>query len=194
MSVSTGAMHAAFDHVIGSIDDKARFPDQVFRGRWGAFLFFDSDYIFSADFPVEASELLRTERSEVCCLLNFSKTYSMTYESAAMQFITASTSTQDYDAMLRQGGAVEGWLFGIDRYGFSSDRGGWSIYCEKQSEIAVIALREPDDEKTYAACLKQLYAERITDLLEPGADVSIWFKEMKASWRRGLTMHYNIGA
>jgi hypothetical protein len=44
MSVSVEAKHLAFDHVIGSIRDEPRFPEQVFRGRWTAFLFFDSDF------------------------------------------------------------------------------------------------------------------------------------------------------
>jgi hypothetical protein len=33
----------AFGHVIGSINSAASFPAQVFRGSWGAFLFFESD-------------------------------------------------------------------------------------------------------------------------------------------------------
>jgi hypothetical protein len=191
LSVSTRAKRFAFDHVIGSINDEARFPEQVFRGHWGAFLFFESDYVFSADFAAKATELLQAEQADVCCLLNFNKTDTMTYDSAAMRFITEGTSEHDYDAMLRQGGPAHGWLFGIDRYGCSSDRGGWSIYCEKQNDIAVIALREPDDKKKYAACLKHIHALPITELLEPGAEVAIWFKRMRGSWRRGLTMHYS---
>jgi hypothetical protein len=90
------------------------------------------------------------------------------------------------------GGAVEGWLFGIDRYGCSSDRGGWSIYCEKDSEIAVVALRQPDDREKYAACLTQIHEAPITDLLEAGDTAPIQFERMIASWRRGLTMHYSV--
>ena len=191
MSASTRAKRSAFDHVIGSINDKARFPEQVFRGRWDAFLFFESDHLFAADFSARTADLLNAEQAEVCCLLNFSETATMTYDSAAMRFITADTSSQNYDAMLRQGGAAQGWLFGVDRYGCSSDRGGWSIYCEKQNDIAVIALREPDDKNKYATFLKQTYALPITELLEPGAAVAIWFKQMRESWRRGLTLHYS---
>ena len=93
--------------------------------------------------------------------------------------------------MLRRGGPHQAWLFGVDRYGCSSDRGGWSIYCDKQSDIAVIALREPGDKEKYAACLEKIDAKPITELLEVGAAASIWFKQMIAPWRRGLTAHYS---
>jgi hypothetical protein len=83
-------------------------------------------------------------------------------ESAAMLFIDAGTEPHAYDAMLHRGGPAKGWLFGMDRYGSASDRGGWSIYCEKGNDVAAIALRQPDDMEKYVEYLKQLHAERIT--------------------------------
>lgn len=194
MNVSVGAKHLAFDHVIGSINDEPRFPEQVFRGRWTAFLFFDSDFLIAPDFPERVAELLNAERAEVCCLLNFDETQTMTYESAAMRFITARTRSQDYDAMLRRGGPAEGWLFGVDRYGCASDRGGWSIYCERQNDIAVIALHQPGDTEKYASCLKRIHAKPIKDQLEAGGAGLFQFEQMLESWRRDLARHYSGNA
>lgn len=180
----------ALGHVIDSIDTAACFPRQMFRGSWGAFLFFESDRLFASGFAVIAAGLLNAERSEVCCLLNFSETDRMAYESAAMLFIDAGTEPHAYDAMLRQGGSTKGWLFGMDRYGCASNRGGWSIYCEKGNDVAAIALRQPEDAEKYVEYLKQLYAEEITVLLKSGSAASVPFGQLTEPWRRGLIQHY----
>jgi hypothetical protein len=189
MSVSTKAKHSAFDRVLGSIDGEAQFPAQVFRGHWSAFLFFDSDFLIAPDFSERVAELLNAEQAEVCCLLNFDETDTMTFASAAIRFITAETSPQDYNAMLREGGR-NAWLFGVDRYGCASDRGGWSIYCERQNDIAVIALPQTGDTEKYAACLKHIQAKPIADQLRAGAEGLFQFEQMVEPWRRALSMHY----
>jgi hypothetical protein len=120
---SDEAKRRAFGHVIGSVNSAESFPAQVFQRSWGAFLFFESDRLFASGFAVIAAGLLNAERPEVCCLLNFSETDRVAYESAAMLFIDAGTEPHAYDAMLRQGGPARGWLFGMDRYGSASDRG-----------------------------------------------------------------------
>jgi hypothetical protein len=189
---SDEAKHRAFGHVIRSIDSAASFPAQVFRGNWGAFLFFESDRLFASSFAVIAAGLLNAEQAEVCCLLNFSETDGMPYESAAMSFIDTETEPHAYDAMLRQGGPAKGWLFGMDRFGSASDRGGWSIYCEKGNDIAAIALRQPDDVEKYVEYLKQLHAEPITVLLKAGPAAPVPFGQLIEPWRHGLAQHYGV--
>jgi hypothetical protein len=187
---SDEAKRRAFGHVIGSIDSAASFPAQVFLGSWDAFLFFESDRLFAPGFAVIATSLLNAERADVCCLLNFNETDRMVYEAAAMLFVDAGTEPHAYDAMLRRGGPANGWLFGVDRYGSASDRGGWSIYCEKGNDVAAIALRRPDDIGKYCECLKQLHAEPITVLLKAGSAAFVPFGQLTKPWRRGLTQHY----
>jgi hypothetical protein len=63
---SDEAKRRAFGHVIGSINSAASFPAQVFRGSWGAFLFFESDRLFASGFAVvqyEAKALSRGRRT-----------------------------------------------------------------------------------------------------------------------------------
>ena len=187
---SDDAKRRAFGHVFGSINSAVSFPSQVFLGSWDAFLFFESDRLFSPGFAVIAAGLLNAEGAEVCCLLNLSETDRMVYEEAAMLFIDAGMEPHSYDAALRQGGPANGWLFGMDRYGSASDRGGWSIYCEKGNDVAAIALRQPRDTGKYIECLKQLHAEPITVLLNASSAASVPFGELTEPWRRGLTQSY----
>lgn len=190
MSASDDVKRRAFNHAIDSIDSTARFPAQVFLGGWGAFLFFESDRLFASGFAVVAAGLLNVEQAEVCCLLDFSETSALAFESAAALFIDARIEPHAYDAMLRQGGPTKGWLFGMDRYGSASDRGGWSIYCEKGNDVAAIALRQPSDREKYIEQLKQLHAEPIVTLLRAGSAAPVPFAQLTELWRRGLTQHY----
>jgi len=186
--VSDEAKRCAFDLVVGTIDRAASFPGKIFLGKWGVFLFFEADRLFAPEFAAVAAGLLNAERAEVCCLLNFSETDQMAYESAATLFIDAATKPHAYDAMLRRDRSGQGWLYGMDRYGCTSNRGGWSIYCEKGNDVArwivrprsallwsiycekgndvaAIALRQSDDKGKYLEYLKQLHAEPISVLL-----------------------------
>lgn len=190
MKSSDEAKRRAFDHVINSVNIAARFPSQVFRGNWASFLFFESDRLFASDFTRIAAGLLSVAGAEVCCILNFRETDQVAYESAAMVFIDARTEPHEYNTILRSGGPTKGWLFRMDRYGIASDRGGWSIYCEKGNDVAAIALRQPDDVEKYAEYLKQLHAEPITVLLQLGSEAPVPFGQLTEPWRRGLLQHY----
>lgn len=181
----------AIGHVIDSIDSAASFPGQVFVGGWGAFMFFESDRLFSPSFAVIASDLLHAERADVFCLLNFDEMSKVEDGLAAAVFIDAETEPYAYDAMLREGGAAEGWLFGMDRYGGASSQGGWCIYCEKGNDIAVIALRQSGDVKKYAECLRRLHAERITALLNAGEAANFPFNQLVEPWRYNLSKYYS---
>jgi hypothetical protein len=155
-------------------------------------LFFESDRLFVSNFAVIAAGLLNAEQALVCCLLNFSKTDEMAYESAAMLFIDTETKPHSYDAMRRPGGPAQGWLFGMDRFGSASDRGGWSIYCEKGNDVAVIALRQRGDVEKYTEYLKQLHAEPITVRLRAGPEAPVPVSQLIEPWRHGLAQHYGV--
>lgn len=189
--VSREEKSRALSHVIGSIDDVKSFPEQVFRGRWSAFMFFESDRLFASSFAAVAADLLSIESAEVCCLLNFSEMDRRTDEFGAVLFLDAETGPHSYDAMLRRGGPANGWLFGTDRYGSASNLGGWSIYCEKGNDIAVIAFRQLNDKEKYAKCLEQLHAESITTLVSSGSTAIFPFGQLTEPWRNGLSQHYS---
>ncbi len=140
---SDDAKRRAFGHVFGSINSAVSFPSQVFLGSWGAFLFFESDRLFSPGFAVIAAGLLNAEGAEVCCLLNLSETDRMVYEEAAMLFIDAGMEPHSYDAALRQGGPANGWLFGMDRYGSASDRGDGAFTARRGTTLPPLPCVSP---------------------------------------------------
>lgn len=191
MTLTTLARRTAFERVVTSIDAARTFPEQVFLGTWGVFLFFESDRMFAPDFAATARDLLRAEQASVCCLVNFSNSSTLTYENAAKVFLEATSQPDDYDAMLRDGGPASGWLFRMDRYGCASDLGGWSIYCEKGNDVGVIALRWARDVEKYADALAHLRAASIGILLAAGSTAPAPFCDLIDTWRRGLSEHYS---
>jgi hypothetical protein len=80
---------------------------------------------------------------------------------------------------------------GLERSGGSSDRGEWALYCEKGNDIAVIALRQPDDAGKYVQYLNRLHAELITVLLRAGTTEIVPFNRLIEPWRHGLNQHYS---
>ena len=183
----------AFERVVTSIDATRSLPDQVFLGPWETFLFFESDRLFAPSFAVIAQDLLRVDQASACCLVNFSESPVLTYESAAKLFLDSTTQSDDYDAQLRGGGPVSGWLYGMDRYGFASEAGSWSIYCEKSNDMGVIALSRTAAQEKYQNALSALHAAPISILLIPGSASPIPFCQMTGTWRKGLTEHYKQG-
>jgi hypothetical protein len=184
------AQRAAFERVVTSIDAARAFPEQVFLGAWGAFLFFESDRLFAPGFATTARDLLRAEQASVCCLVNFSESSTLTCENGAKLFLDATSQPGDYDVSLRKGGPAMGWLFAMDRYGCASEAGGWSIYCEKGNDVGVIALRGAGDVEKYAEALDHLCAAPIDILLAAGSTAPVPFCQLTETWRRGLTEHY----
>jgi hypothetical protein len=108
VNATARARQAAFECVVTSIDAAQTFPEQVFLGAWGAFLFFESDRLFAPDFATTARNLLLAEHASVCCLVNFSESSTLTYENGAKLFLDATSQPGDYDASLRKGGRLRG--------------------------------------------------------------------------------------
>ena len=131
------AQEGAFHNVVGALKFDRRFPENVFAGEWSDFLFFESDRMFAPEFAEVVGELLGSENAGVCCLLNLDQTRSLKFEEASAIFLDRMTTASEYAAKLRRGGPAVGWLYGMDKYGCASDVGDWSIYCEKQNDIAV---------------------------------------------------------
>lgn len=179
----------AFNNILCSIDSAVSFPEQVFIGRWESFMFFESDRLFASSFATTAVDLMRIEKSEIICLINFDE-ISEDGETGAALFLDTGINPQTYDDLLRRGGSANGWLFNADRYGVASNIGGWSIYCEKSNDVAVIAFHQSDDTKKYAECLGRLHAEPIAVMLRAGPAAIFPFSKLIEPWRHGLNKNY----
>jgi hypothetical protein len=181
---------AAFHNVADSVNPTALLPQQVFLGAWDQFFFFESDHMFAPSFAEIAIDLIHIERATSCCLLNFSRTRVLEYQEAAAIFLEEGLRASDYDSWLRNGGPAAGWLFSMERYGCSSDKGEWCIYSEKQNDIAIIGLRCRDDARRFASTLEKLHAASIETLVQKGPPAPVPFSMLTAEWRRALVEHY----
>lgn len=178
---------------LGAIDIRCRLPDKVFVEPYGGARFFQSDYIFSPDFPGIAGEFLDIEKSNICCLLNLDKSSLLNPDHCSAIFINNPQDSETYLEKLRGNGPSSGWLYGVDRYVCSSDIGEWCIYCEKANDIAVICFKNFNDVVKFESPLVKLCARPIEDLLV-GATSLPPFNDMVLEWRNGLLKNYKTPA
>jgi hypothetical protein len=117
----------------------------------------------------------------------------MDYGQAVAIFLEAQTTGVDFDTQLRRGEPATGWLFSMDRYGCSSDGGSWSIYCEKDNDVAVIALRADGAAEQFASPLRRLHAEAIDILVRRESSAPFPFSNLTPKWRDRLREEYGSG-
>lgn len=140
----------AFDLAVRSIAYDLRLPERVFAGAWGSFFFCESDRLFDAGFLDVTIKFLDRENSRVACLLNLDKTYLIRLEeSASAIFLDHSSTGAQYVHALKEGGTARGWFYAVDRYVCCSDIGEWCIYCEKDNDIAIVAVRDIGERKKF---------------------------------------------
>ena len=184
------ARRAAFSNVVGAIELDRFLPENVFSGEWSDFLFFQSDRMFVSAFAEVVGELLSAENAEICCLLNLSETDPMEFEKASAFLLDGMVPGNDYEAHLRGSGPAVGWLYSMDRYGCASDVGDWCIYCEKENDIAVVALRKENGVSKFRSPLDKLRAQPIEALSNGELATLFPFSNLTAEWRIALTKRY----
>jgi hypothetical protein len=187
------AKRVAFDNAISSINTDVFFPSQVFVEGFSEYKFFESDQIFSPSFAGAINSLLLEDGALVCSLINLSQTRTETYGEAAALFFEAGIAPAEYDARLQAGGPGRGWMFTGDRFCCASDTGSWSIYCEKNNDVAVIGLQDRGTVERLSSGLHKLHAEEIVALLDQGAEAVPPFGILVPRWRYELTRHYGNG-
>jgi hypothetical protein len=183
----------AFHQILASINPAAHLPEQIYLDSWEQFLFFQSDYIFAASFPEVIGDLIRAEQANSFCLLNLSETSVFDFGHAATLFIEGTTAEEEYYSWLRKGGAKRGWIFGVARYGCASDKGQWCIYCEKENDVAVIALKSSTGVKSFAAPLTKVHAAPIVALVPNSPSAPFPFNSLTREWQSALIENYAEG-
>lgn len=171
--------------VLDSIHENACLPGQVFNGLWGQYFFFESDHIFTNDFLGVLNNLLTTEGSSVCCLLNLGESKFRDLGSSAAYFIDKNTTGDSYQKFLKGDAPGHGWLYGMDSYGLSSESGEWCIYCEKANDVAIMAFK---DVHGYQPIIQQIDARTIDKLVDTSNRFP--FDELTEEWKRGLLNNY----
>ncbi|VVE56308.1 hypothetical protein PAQ31011_05097 [Pandoraea aquatica] len=182
----------ALNMLLGLIDFKKKFPENVFRGKWGGVLFFESDAMFSTEFAEVVSGLLRYEGANAASLVNIDEAKSLGFENVSALFLDGEVTGDLYQSFLIGAGPAKGWLYNVDSYACASDVGGWCIYCEKSNDIGVIASREPITSLAGQQALRLLGARPIETLIAGGGSALFPFNRLVDSWREGLMQNYAV--
>ena len=117
--------------------ERKRFPENVFSGGFFEFYFFNSDLLFSGKFISIIKAILDCNVNEEACIFNLCNKSECDY-----YCFSANTDSSDYMKFL-QGANQSGWLYGAGYFICTPSSGAWAIYCEKDNEIAVIAISSP---------------------------------------------------
>ena len=181
----------AFRNVCLSINVSSALPEQVFKGDWGVFQFCESDAIFAADFVDAALMLLDRESANSCVIVNFSQTDILEYQTAAAIYIESGFQCDKYMSILVGSEIERGWLFDMDRYGITSDKGGWCMYCEKENDICVIAIRDQRDAVKFEVALNYLNARSLDYLLALGRNAPAPYSILTPEWKGALLSNYS---
>ncbi len=182
----------AFHNITTAINVDEHLPNQVFLGEWSSFSFFESDHIFSGAFVKVMHEFIDVERAALCYLLNITRTHLMEFQEANSFTFEDGVTGNDYENKLQKGGPNEGWLYLMDRYACSSDRGEWCIYCERENDVAVIGFRGKEGPKKFKESLESLHAESIHNLMQMGTGAQPPFGILTARWREELLRGYGV--
>lgn len=167
------------------------FPNRVFSPEWTSFLFFDSDWIFDAQFAQRANALIDAENGQCTCISNLDQIKDNVSWERGSIFIDHDVTNETYFSLLRGEGPATGWLYGMDRFGCTSDAGGWCIYCEKQNEIAVVAVRESEDWRRFDPIVSQLGAVSIRQAIERPLSYGFSRSALSMEWRSELISNYS---
>lgn len=185
---------AAFRQVASSLKLEEALPSQVFRGDNLDFLFFEADRVFTPSFVEVVIELMSVEGANSSCLSKIDRSNEPSCRVDSAIFIEDGMTPAVYDAQIRRGGPASGWLFGVDHYGCASDVGNWIIYCEKDNDVAVIALRGRNAVDLFLSPITKLHAKGVDALIRQGSSAPFPFNSLVLSWRTGLSSQYGAQA
>lgn len=182
-----GARQRAWANLNAAIDEHRRFPKNVFGGDWSVFFFFDSDWIFDAQFVQKARELLEIEDGKCVCITDLDAHHGLEGSSF---FIEKETIGSDFQSFLNDPSIENRWVSSVDRFGCTSDKSKWCIYCEKRNEIAVIAVRDNSAIEKYWAVVTQFKALPIDQAIVMPVSYGFSEQALSSEWRDEFLKQY----
>lgn len=152
-------------------------------------IFFASDRMFEEPFVDLVKKLLTVEKASTCCVINVSVLEEKVDDTRSFVVIRPETLPQQYLISLKEGGPASGWLYGVDAFLASSEKGEWCIYCERENDIGVLALNIPDID-CQNLIVDVLQAIPSSQLYENVVDKVFPFNSLTSSWREKLSGNY----
>ena len=187
---ATGHCLDAQANLTRSIDVARRFPLNVFIGAWSSYHFFDPDWIFEANFMTKAAEFLRVEGSECGCLWDLDNVGNGLVP--ARFCFGRETLPKDFRAVLHGRDVSQGWISQFSRFGCGSNLGQWAIYCERSTELAVIAFGADVDVRPFLGPLDSVRARPADVAIEQGAVYGLRGALLSEPARSTLRREYHI--
>lgn len=182
---------AAVRNATASIRKERRFPRQIFVGEWSDYLFFYPEALFESRFIDVKSLLLTEENSSIIALVNLGNVNSETAAKPRAIFLDRDTTPQRYIAELMGDRTPTSWMFLMDRYVCASEKGNWSIYCEKENDVAVLAVGELISRFSCSQLAKLLSAKSVRSGPVPGHGRSFDFQKLVPEWKSALAAEYH---
>lgn len=173
-----------------SVDANRRFPDHVFVGDWEHFFFFDSDWMFDQQFVELLKMVLVAERGSCACIVNLDAVLTGSSAEESSFTFDGSTTGSAYLAALKGSPPKLGWIYGIDRFACTSDLGRWCMYCERGTELAVVATKAGFSEMAQRRLLDGCKALRIDKAIGRSQTYALSAKGLTEEWRIALPKHY----
>jgi hypothetical protein len=180
----------AFENALSCIRGERRFPAQIFWRDWADYLFFDPSILFEAGFIQAKNLLLRQDDSYVIAMINLGNGSTEIQAEVRAIYLERNTTPKEYISELMGDGSPTNWLFLMDRYVLASEKGHWSIYCEKENDVAVLAVDVCVSEFTCSQLAKTLDAKSIAAALFPSRDKLFDFHKLTPEWKSALTAEY----
>ena len=166
------------------------FPNRVFSPEWTSFLFFDSDWIFDAQFAQRANALIDAENGQCTCISNLDQIKDNVSWERGSIFIDHDVTNETYFSLLRGGGlqlaGCTGWTDSV-----ALRMQGDGAICEKQNEIAVVAVRESEDWRRFDPIVSQLGAVSIRQAIERPLSYGFSRSALSMEWRSELISNYS---
>jgi hypothetical protein len=146
--------------------------------------------LFEPDFIEAKDSLLIAEKASVIALINLGNVIPINYKDPPTLFIDYHTEANQYVSELESKGAALNWRVLMDRYVCASDKGSWSIYCEKENDVAVFAFREGLSQLVRSQVARLLRAKSIRFSCTTGDSQSFDFGKLIPDWRYTLATEH----
>ena len=184
--------HEAFLNARNAFDSNMKFPNNVFTKAWDYYLFFPSDRMLQKYFANSVSKFIVLEQANIVCLLNLTESSSLEFENAAALYLDQDITEEKYFSLIWGSGPAESeaWVFHMEYdYICTSDIGSWCMYCERLSDIAVLAISSEGLEQLRPA-LDILQPYTLEEACRPGQEGVFPFNDMSQEWHDGLFKNY----
>lgn len=175
---------AALKNLTDELDLDSTFPESPFRTQWGVYLFFDPDLIFEAGFVEKVKAILNCEGATCACLRNLDGLRSA--DGVNTVYIDSETTGRTYFDELRGALPGSGLLYTMGRFGLASDGGRWCVYCERNNEVAVIAVRDVVGKDTSAVAMRQFDAVPLAQAIEKPSSHGLSSRGLPEAWRERM--------